>query len=104
MRAIAGTSTGAPVVAQASTSKTCSWGGAPSALDSRRARAPAHRRLPVRRGAVRDRRAARLGFLVPLHALPAPDRDAGVRAGADRARLAADRPGRASPARLPAGG
>ena len=40
------------------------------------AQAASHRRVPVRCGAVRDRRAARLGELVPLHALPAAHRDA----------------------------
>ena len=44
-------------------------------------------------GGVRYRgdRAARLGELLPLHALPAPDRDGQLGERADRARLAADR-------------
>ena len=49
-------------------------------------RRPAHRRLPVRRRALRARRAAGGRGLLPLHALPAPHRHGGVGAGVRRRR------------------
>src|SRR3954451_10637014 len=54
-------------------------------------RAATDGRLHVRRGPLRDLRAARDLWLLPLHALSAPDGHRGVSVGAHRSRLA-DRP------------
>ena len=52
---------------------------------------PAHRRLPLRRRPLRDHGAARLGDVLPLHALPAADRHRRLRAGAGRPGLVSRR-------------
>src|SRR5438093_7851638 len=75
-----------------------------SLVSSRDVQLPAHRRLSVRRRALRGHRAARVRRLLPLHALPAADGNGGLGAGTHRARLAAHRRRRGARARLRAAG
>ena len=92
----------------ASPTRSCGRRGARCAPRSRRVgfrrvRAPAHRRLPLRRRPLRGDRAARLGRLLPLHAVPAADGNGRVAGRADRARLAARPLGRGAHPGLRAG-
>src|SRR5581483_5168232 len=64
------------------------------AVFSRHGRSSADRRLPLRRRPLRGDRAARLGRLLPLHALPAPDRIGGGGLRARGAGIAARDQGR----------
>ena len=81
--------------------------GQPAELVWRRCddgRAAVDGRLRLRRRALRDRRAARLGVVLPLHALPASNGNGGLRERAARARLVPDRGGRGARPRLGTGG
>ena len=69
-------------------------------LEDAMTRAAADRRLPLRRRPLRARRATRARRLLPLHPLPAPNRNGGRDLGADRSRLAAHRGRRGARPRL----